>query len=201
MINERVLVLNRLWQAVNICTAKRAVILLYCGHASVVYEENGAYRTYPFEDWRDYSMRNANGESCLHASDFKILMPKVVLLNSYGKVPVKEIKLTRHNIYQRDDNICQYCGKAFDRKDLNLDHVIPRDMGGKTTWENLVCSCRECNAAKGNHTPKQAHMRLIRQPKKPRWTPLTSYNLGNETHQAWKKFVDVSHWDVNLGEE
>jgi 5-methylcytosine-specific restriction endonuclease McrA len=201
MLNERVLVLNRLWQAVNICTVRRAVVLLYCGHASVVYEEDGDYRTFQFDDWRDYSNENADGQRCLHGPKYKILIPSVVLLSRYDKVPTKDIKLTRHNIYQRDRNTCQYCGKAFERNDLNLDHVIPRDMGGSTMWSNLVCSCRECNAKKGNRTPRQAGMHLIRKPRKPRWTPLTSYNLGNETHHSWRKFIDISHWNVDLGEE
>jgi 5-methylcytosine-specific restriction endonuclease McrA len=201
MLSERVLVLNRLWQAVNMCTVKRAIVLLYCGHASVVYENNGDFRTFAFDDWVDYSMTNANGETCIHSTTFKCMLPEVVLLTSYEKVPVKEIKLTRHNIYQRDNNTCQYCGRTFDRRDLNLDHVIPRDLGGSTSWENLACSCKKCNARKGNRTPKQAQMHLIRKPKKPRWTPLSSYHLGTDTNHAWKKFIDPDHWDVDLGEE
>jgi len=201
MLNERVLVLNRLWQAVNICTARRAVVLLYCGHASVVDEKDGDYRTFEYNAWREYSMSNANGQECLHSLRFKILLPKVVLLAHYDKVPIKEIKLTRQNIYQRDRNTCQYCGKTFDRKDLNLDHIIPRDIGGTTTWTNLVCSCCECNARKGNRTPKQAGMHLVQKPKKPRWTPLSAYNLESDTHHSWKKFIDVSHWNVDFGDE
>jgi len=201
MLSERVLVLNRLWQAVNLCTVKRAIVLLYCGHAHVVHKRGGDYLTFGFRDWIDYSMANANGQECIHGTHFKLMQPNVVLLTTYDKVPVKEIKLTRHNIYQRDRNTCQYCGKVFDRKDLNLDHVIPRDVGGTTAWENLVCSCKACNARKGNRTPRQAHMNLIRKPKKPRWTPLSSYHLGDETHHTWKRFVDPDHWDVDLGEE
>ena len=201
MLNERVLVLNRLWQAVNICTVRRAVVLLYCGHASVVFENNGDYQTFAFDDWRDFSMRNDNGDKCIHGLKYNLIVPRVVLLANYDKVPIKDIKLTRYNIYQRDRNTCQYCGKVFDRNELNLDHVIPREMGGRTDWLNLVCSCLGCNAKKGNRTPKQADMHLIRKPRKPRWTPLTSYNLGSDTHDTWKKFIDVSHWDVDLGDE
>ncbi len=201
MLDETVLVLNRLWQAVNICTVRRAVIMLYCGHASVVLETNGEYRTFAFNDWHDFSEHNANGNSCLHGQDFRIMIPNVVLLARYDKVPIKEIKLTRHNIYKRDKNTCQYCGKVFDRDDLNLDHVIPRDIGGDTSWENMVCSCLECNAMKGNRTPRQANMHLIRKPKRPRWTPLLSFSFGQDTHETWKKFVDVKHWNVELGEE
>ena len=82
-------------------------------------------------------------------------------------MPKKEVKFTRHNIFERDKNTCQYCGRVFDRKDLNLDHVIPRDRGGPTTWENIVCSCIECNTQKANRTPQEAGMHLIRKPKRP----------------------------------
>ncbi len=76
-------------------------------------------------------------------------MPRIILLLMYDRLPKKEVKFTRHNIFERDKNTCQYCGDVFDRKDLNLDHVIPRDRGGPTTWENIVCSCIECNTQQG----------------------------------------------------
>ena len=96
-------------------------------------------------------------------------------------MPKKEVKFTRHNIFERDHNTCQYCGKVFDRKDLNLDHVIPRDRGGPTTWENIVCSCIKCNTQKANRTPQEAGMHLIRKPKRPKWRPFVQVNLGINT--------------------
>jgi len=97
--------------------------------------------------------------------------------------------------------MCQYCGKTFDRNDLNLDHVIPRDRGGPTTWENIVCSCIECNTLKANRTPQEAGMHLIRKPKRPKWRPFVQINFSLHQHDSWKHFVDLAYWNVELGED
>ena len=155
-LNQHVLVLNRLWQAVNVCTARRALTLLFQGHAQVVLNaDDGSFHTFNFEEWRDLS-ENAPHEESVRAISFRIRVPRIILLLIYDRLPKKEVKFTRHNIFERDKNTCQYCGRVFDRKDLNLDHVIPRDRGGPTTWENIVCSCIECNTQKANRTPQEA---------------------------------------------
>ncbi|NQT84494.1 HNH endonuclease [bacterium] len=200
-LNENVLVLNRLWQAVNICTARRAICLLYQEHAEAVLQENGSFRTLAFEDWRDFS-RGADGPfKFVHGVNYRIAVPPIVILAFYDKTPHKEVKFTRENIYHRDKNTCQYCGKSVDRRDLNLDHVIPRDFGGKTTWENIVCSCKECNTRKANRTPQQAGLTLIRNPKKPVWRPYLDFNLDRIPHEVWKHFIDIGYWKVEMGEE
>ncbi len=200
-LNENVLVLNRLWQAVNICSARRALCLLYQGHADAVLQANGSFQTFRFTDWRDFS-RGADGRlRFIHGVNCRIAVPPIVLLVLYDKTPHKEVKLTRQNIYTRDKHTCQYCGKSVEKKDLNLDHVIPRHLGGKTTWENVVCSCRECNTRKANLTPKQAGLSLIRQPKKPVWRPYLDFNLERVPHEVWKHFIDLSYWNVQLGDE
>ncbi len=99
----------------------------------------------------------------------------------FDRLPKKEVKFTRHNIFERDRNTCQYCGQVFERKDLNLDHVIPRDRGGPTTWENIVCSCIHCNTQKANRTPQEAALHLVRKPKRPKWRPFVQVNLGMPT--------------------
>lgn len=200
-LNQHVLVLNRLWQAVNICTVKRAIGLVYRGNAMVVFEEEGELQTYTFNDWRDFSLTSDDEEDCLHTIRYRILIPRIILLKVYDKMPDKEVRFTRHNIYERDKNTCQYCGKLFDRKELNLDHVIPKEMGGRTTWSNIVCSCKACNSKKGGRTPRHAGMRLIRKPKKPLWNPFLSFNLEGSPHDMWRRFIDIAYWNVELGEE
>ena len=128
-------------------------------------------------------------------------MPRIILLLMYDRLPKKEVKFTRHNIFERDKNTCQYCGRVFDRKDLNLDHVIPRDRGGPTTWENIVCSCIECNTQKANRTPQEAGLRLIRKPKRPKWRPFVQINFSLHRHDSWKHFIDLAYWNVELGED
>jgi 5-methylcytosine-specific restriction endonuclease McrA len=200
-LNQHVLVLNRLWQAVNICTAKRALTLLFEGRAQVVMDgADGSFQTLDFNAWQDLSEREPHPES-IRTISFRIRVPRVILLMLFDRQPKKEVKFTRHNIFERDKNLCQYCGSTFERKDLNLDHVIPRDRGGPTTWENIVCSCVLCNTRKGNRTPSEAGMNLIRKPRRPKWRPFVQLNVGFPHHDSWKHFVDLAYWNVELGEE
>ena len=199
-LNQQVLVLNRLWQAVNICTARRALTLLFEGHAHAVLGDNdGAFRTFDFSQWHDLSQQQPHPES-IRTISFRIRVPRVILLLMFDRLPKKEVKFTRHNIFERDRNTCQYCGIVFDRKDLNLDHVIPRDRGGPTNWENIVCSCIPCNTRKSNRTPPEAGLHLIRKPKRPKWRPFVQVNLELVCHDSWKHFLDLAYWNVELGE-
>ncbi len=200
-LSQHVLVLNRLWQAVNVCTVRRALALLFEGHAQVVLDgADGSFRTFSFSEWRHFSQQQPGHES-INTVAFRIRVPRVILLLLFDRVPRKEVTFTRHNIFERDKNTCQYCGRVFDRKDLNLDHVIPRDRGGPTTWENIVCSCIVCNTRKANCTPQEAGMHLIRKPKKPKWRPFVQINLDLPYHDSWKHFLDLAYWNVELGEE
>ena len=200
-LNQHVLVLNRLWQAVNICTARRALSLLFEGQAQVVFDRaDGAFQTFNFKEWHSFSQTAPHPES-IHTVSFKIRVPRVILLVIFDRLPKKEVKFTRHNIFERDKNTCQYCGEVFDRKDLNLDHVIPRDRGGPTTWENIVCSCIECNTHKANRTPSEAGLNLIRKPKRPKWRPFVQISFSLNQHDSWRHFIDLAYWNVELGEE
>lgn len=200
-LGQQVLVLNRLWQAVNVCSVRRALALLFQGQAQVVLNEgDGSFQTYSFREWRDLSSTRPHPES-VHSVSFKIRVPRVILLLVFDQLPAKEVKFTRHNIFERDKNTCQYCGRVFERKDLNLDHVIPRDRGGPTTWENIVCSCIPCNTRKGNRTPQEARLRLVRKPRRPKWRPFLHVHLGIPAHDQWRHFIDLAYWNVELGEE
>lgn len=201
-LNEGVLVLNRLWQAVNVCSVRRAVGLLFQGHAQVVFEDRGQLITYTFNDWRDFSLETgADGTEYLRTINYRLLIPKIILLQHYDKLPIKDVKFTRANIFERDRNTCQYCGRAFDRRELNLDHVIPKDQGGHTTWTNIVCSCKKCNTRKGNRTPRQAGMHLVRKPKKPSWHPFLTTSIAGPPHATWRRFIDLAYWNVELGQD
>ena len=202
VLDRPVLVLNRLWQAVNICTARRAFNLLYEGHAQVVDARDDGERnflTHDFESWRDLSARSPE-PVMIRGVSMNIRVPRVIVLSLFDRLPKKEVKFTRHNIFERDANTCQYCGRVFDRKDLNLDHVLPRDKGGLTTWENVVCSCIRCNTRKGNKLPHEVHMALIRKPKRPKWQPFLHLTWGGPPDESWKHFVDVAYWNVELGD-
>ncbi|MCS7063011.1 MAG: HNH endonuclease [Methylacidiphilales bacterium] len=198
-LNSQVLVLNRLWQAVNICSARRAFSLLYLDHAHVVHphHKEDDFALHNFHQWKEIS-RNYDGHDVVHTIHFRLRIPKIILLLIYDRLPRKEIKFTRQNLFERDNYTCQYCGQKFHPNELNLDHVIPRDQGGKTTWDNIVCSCIRCNSLKGNRTPSQAHMRLLKKPTAPRWRPFVHIQHMRSTHDSWHRFLNVDSWKVEL---
>ena len=201
-LDQPVLVLNRLWQAVNVIGARRAFALLARGHASVVHHHDEDFRTFSMLDWIDFSMSNPPGAllETVRTPTRTLRLPRVILLTFFDKLPCKELKLTRNNVFERDKNTCQYCSRGMTREKLNLDHVIPRHYGGKTTWENIVCSCIKCNTRKANRLPHEAHMRLIRKPVRPKWRPVISLVLGKQQHEMWKDFLDLAYWNVELEE-
>jgi len=200
MLDRQVLVLNRLWQAVNVCSVRRAFTLLCQGHAQVVCADgNDNFFTHDFSSWHDLSQREPESEM-VHTISFRIRVPRIIVLLMFDKLPKKEVKFTRHNIFERDKNTCQYCGRIFDRKDLNLDHVVPREKGGLTTWENIVCSCIACNTRKGNRLAHQVNMHLIRKPQRPKWRPFVHLTFNGPHHESWRHFIDLAYWNVELGD-
>ena len=200
MLDRQVLVLNRLWQAINVCTVRRAFTLLCQGHAQVVHADGqNNFFTHDFESWRDFSTGEPD-EEMVNTISFKIRVPRVIVLLLFDRMPRKEVKFTRHNIFERDKNMCQYCGKVFDKRDLNLDHVIPRDKGGATTWENIVCSCIPCNTRKGNRLAHQVGMQLIKKPVRPKWRPFVHITFDSKLHDSWRHFLDFAYWNVELGD-
>ena len=102
---------------------------------------------------------------------------------------MQEIKFNRQNLLERDDYKCQYCGKNLPTKELNMDHVIPRDRGGATSWENVVISCIRCNSKKSNRLPREAGMRLLKEPKRPPRRPFMSSLYGKPMEDTWSHFV------------
>lgn len=200
MLDQQVLVLNRLWQAVNVCTVRRAFTLLCQGHAQVVRADaQNNFFTHDLDSWRDLSSREPEADM-VHTVCYKFRVPRVIVLLLFDRLPKKEVKFTRYNIFERDNCTCQYCGKVFDRKDLNLDHVLPRDKGGQTTWENVVCSCIPCNTRKGNRLPQGANMQLIRKPKRPKWRPFINVTFNSAHDASWKHFIDLAYWSVELSD-
>ena len=199
-LDQPVLVLNRLWQAVNVIGARRAFGLLARGHAQVVHHHDDDFRTFSMLDWLDFSVANpplAAIES-VRTPSRTIRLPRVILLTFFDKLPCKELKLTRNNVFERDKNTCQYCGRSLPREQLNLDHVIPRHYGGRTTWENIVCSCVRCNSRKSSRLPPEAGLRLVRKPVRPKWRPVISLVLGNQHREMWRDFLDLAYWNVEL---
>ncbi|MBI2996143.1 MAG: HNH endonuclease [Candidatus Melainabacteria bacterium] len=160
---SRVLVLNASYEPLNICNWKRAVILIFKGKAEQI-EHNGKV-IYP---------------------NFHI--PSVIRLRKYISVPHKEIPLTRKNLMYRDQFSCQYCGAKT--SDLTIDHVIPRSRGGNDSWENVVASCQKCNVKKGDRTPKEVGMHLLKHPRTPYGhLYFEAKRLAVSVFPNWQKYI------------
>ncbi len=198
MLNSSVLVLNRSYLPIHTTSVRRAFSLIYQGIARAVNEQ---YETFDFESWQQLAVaRNADsiGTAC-----GRIRVPRVIVLMAFDRIPRRHVRFSRINIFARDGFTCQYCNLRPARSELNLDHVVPRSRGGKTIWENVVCSCLDCNRRKGGRTPEQARLRLRRRPNRPRWTPFMNLMISSVRHKEWLPFlnvVDVSYWNVELAE-
>src|SRR6476469_2225151 len=163
-----VLVLNASYEPINICAARRAIVLVLKGVA-MTEEENGHF---------------------LHAARVALRVPSVIRLLEYRRIPHQTRALSRKNILLRDRNTCQYCCKVMSSGELTLDHVIPRSRGGLSTWENLVACCHECNRRKGNQLAHETNMKLLREPR--------PFNLHTSRHimrlmghsdSKWRKYL------------
>jgi 5-methylcytosine-specific restriction endonuclease McrA len=201
-LSASVLVLNRLYMAVHVVSVRRAFGLLFRELAEVIHVEEGQYANYDFHSWREISELRAGfkepHDDWIRSVNFEIQVPRVIRLLAYDRLPKQAIRFNRRNIFARDGNRCQYCGRKFPTSELSLDHVTPRSRGGETTWENIVCSCVKCNVKKGGRTPHEAHMHLVRPPAKPKRSPLLSIKLGNPKYESWKSFLDNAYWSVDL---
>jgi 5-methylcytosine-specific restriction endonuclease McrA len=188
--------------AIHVISVRRAFCLLCKELAEVVNVEDGQFASYNFESWREVSEYRSRfkgpDEDWIRTVNFEIQVPRIIRLLGYDKLPKQTVKFNRRNIFARDNNRCQYCGRKFATQDLSLDHVIPRSQGGQSTWANVVCACLRCNVRKGGRTPREAGMSLFRQPEKPRRSPMLNLKLTNTKYQSWKSFLDNAYWSVEL---
>ena len=196
MVNADVLVLNKVFQPVNVVGVRRALIMLYAGVARALGRQ---YQLFDFPSWAALSAEL--GDDTVGLVTRRIRVPRILVLQAYDRMPAGKIRFSRHNIFLRDDNTCQYCGRRLPRGRMNLDHVIPRSRGGRTCWENVVASCIECNFKKGGRTPQEAGMRLARPARRPRWSQLIHPPRLRARYREWMPFlnpVDASYWNAEL---
>jgi 5-methylcytosine-specific restriction endonuclease McrA len=163
-MNARVLVLNNDSSPLMVCSVERAFILVYLNKSEM--------------------LKSANGHK-LHSITQSFPMPSVIRLNRYVNAPYKGVNLTRQNIFKRDNFECQYCGT---KRDLTIDHVMPRAKNGRDTWTNLVTACKKCNAKKGDDTPEQANMPLRSKPYKPSYAIFLKDHANGQANE-WEEYL------------
>ena len=166
VLDESVLVLNQNYEPLNVCSVRRALVLIFRGKAEHVETSEAVVRTV----------------------SISFPVPSVVRLERYVNTPRRRVVLSKRNILKRDSHQCQYCGKV-DRR-MSIDHVIPRKYHGPESWENLVAACVSCNARKGDRRPDQAGLRLIRKPKRPNNISFIRNFIGFSDH-LWKPYLFV----------
>lgn len=197
-LNVDVLVLNKNWRALRIITAAEALADLFVGRVEAVDTD---YCSYDFASWHELSRYKSTFEPERHrfvkTVCSAVMVPAVVRLQRFDRVKRPTLRLSRKNIYLRDNHTCQYTGRKLPSSELNLDHVIPTSRGGKTSWENLVCCCVEVNSIKGDRTPAEAGLTLIRRPTRPDPTALM-FKARPARHDSWKHFVDAAYWNTEL---
>jgi 5-methylcytosine-specific restriction endonuclease McrA len=197
VLSEKVLVLNRSWVAVNVATVRRALTLVYQDVARIVGPED--YSTYNFEGWVEASQEAKEGHR-IQCSSTSFVVPEVIVLSVFNGRFSKEVRFSRRNIFERDENTCQYCRKKYDRSELTLDHVIPRSRGGTSTWHNIVLACIKCNMRKGDRLLTEINMKLMKKPVKPQWATRVGVKLGRACKPSWERFLEEAYWDVELRE-
>jgi len=202
-LTRRVLVLNRLYMAVRIIPARRAFQLLAKDLAEVISVEDGRFYNYDFASWMEFGILQEAEEineydDWIRTVRFSIPVPRIVRLLTYDRLPQRQIKLNRRNIMARDHYTCQYCEFRGSPSQMTIDHLVPRSKGGDDTWTNLVTACKKCNSKKGNRTPEEAKMPLIRAPKKPRINPMVTARLANERYECWDLFLKDANWPVDV---
>ena len=166
-MSDKVLVLNATYEPLNVCTARRAIVLMLKQKAEAVEMSGRMY----------------------HSAENAFPLPNVIKLSYFVRVPRGDRRrVSRRAVLARDDHRCQYCGS---RSHLTIDHVIPRSRGGASNWENMVASCAPCNARKGDRLPSEANMRLNRAPRPPE--PFAfAFMAVTEIHRSWKRYLDYA---------
>src|SRR5574342_269401 len=168
MDSWKVLILNQTFEPLQVCSARRAVILLFTGKAERVEDTTRVIRS----------------------PSTALTLPSVIRLHHFVRKPIPPtLSFNKKNILKRDAYTCQYCGRNGGER-MTIDHVIPKSLGGRTVWENVVSACRACNLKKGNKPPEEMGMRLLRPPSK----PLSMFYLGflarpSERPHAWTKYL------------
>jgi len=164
-MHDAVLVLNANFEPINICSTRRALTLMISEKASLI----------------------ANGRGYIHTARQKFPAPSVIRLTHMVHRPRPQPRLTRREVFRRDNYTCQYCGKHT--LELTVDHVYPRHKGGKFTWDNVVASCSACNHRKGGKTLLESGMHLLRQPKEPPSSAMYMFGRNKREYAEWEPFL------------
>lgn len=187
VLNEPVLVLNKGWMPLEVCTVRDAFTKVLAEKARIIDQDD--YLSHDLESWMELPLRDGDKMIRTYMSGFRA--PEIIVLSSDGKPSRRRNKIawSRRNVIHRDGKTCQYCGDKPTMADMTIDHVMPQCRGGKSIWTNTVAACLSCNFKKGKQTPDEAGMPLNTVPHEPKWSP--TFRVTADKHkESWKKFLN-----------
>jgi 5-methylcytosine-specific restriction endonuclease McrA len=213
---RKVLVLNSNWCALGVVDMPKAIGLLYSFYLDgeprakvITPPPKGSYEVWDWGAWS--ALKPEEGEQGLISASAIYKIPEVILLTRYGSLPEQKVNFCRRSLWMRDDHKCQYCGEKPKEDECTLDHVIPKSLGGNTSWTNCVLACYRCNSQKADRIPEQSFrpkdkekakrwvgpspMRLLKNPKKPEYSVIKE---KVEILDTWKHWLDRLYWEVPL---
>jgi len=183
-----VLVLNKNWQAINTTTPADALSALVSGNAKgLAIDDIHGMAPLDWEHWKELDVRE--DDRVIRTTQMTVRVPTIIVLGTYNKVPLKRLKFGFKGLWERDGGRCQYTGRRLTYDQANIDHIHPQSRGGATTWENCVLSDRDINQKKGAKTPKEAGLKLISRPYRPKSVPATYFIKNSHGITDWELFL------------
>ncbi len=209
VMSLQVLSLNKVYQPLGLISVKDAIDAIFAERAEIIEEEsNGGFSSYDVRSWMELSLLKSMmieegnediNDVWINRIDPHFIAPRVIRYLNYDKTHAKQVKFSRKNIITRDDFTCIYCNKKFPLEQLQLEHIVPKSRGGKTTWTNTATSCIKCNQRKADKTPKEAGMKLHWKPVKPKFLPKNNRIVVKDPrYKFWEQFVSDLYWNTKL---
>jgi len=182
-----VLVLNRHWQVIHVKTPAEAFCMMASDAATALDIADGYFLPKKWSEWLSLPIREE--DDFVNTPRGPVRTPTVVITVKYAKVPLRRPRFGARGIWERDGGVCQYTGRKLSPEEGNIDHVIPRSRGGRTSWDNCVLAHRKVNAAKADRLPQEAGLRLRSRPVAPRALPASAFIRNRHNIRDWEHFI------------
>jgi 5-methylcytosine-specific restriction endonuclease McrA len=180
-------VLNRNWQAINVRTPQQAFVQMATDVATALDIDGESMVPMRWSQWIKLPVRDQ--DNAVRTPRGSVRVPAVIVLSRFAKVPKRRPKFSARALWSRDDNRCQYTGKVLKTDEGNIDHILPRSRGGKTSWENCVLASRDVNSRKADKLPEEVGLRLLRSPLAPKELPSTLFIRNTHRIPEWRHFL------------
>lgn len=189
-----VLVLNKSYIPIHIVDWRKAMSLIFQETAKPLDRD---LIIYDYEEWYLFSKDHISHDyPKIHTVNKQIAIPEIIILKTYDRLPQRDVKYSRQTLFERDGYKCYLCNNIFERRNLTIDHVIPRSKGGKTTWENTITCCKSCNGIKSDKLLNQLNLKPFFMPKKPKWISPLNFSQKKQTLKSWDKFMERAFIDI-----